>query len=312
MNRNDCDVARDLMPLAIDGVCSEGSQRFLNEHTAECVPCQALYNRMKTLSLPSVQPESNQEAQALKHGLKYLEKRFKALWISLAALACAFVLLLAAAGVQQTLRFYSAPAPLDMYTVSIYSNDAYVSMGVSGQFYKQVYNGFRRYEELTILGDTGEEALILTYSVDWFPYQYKEFTEWNQVASATPTPIPFKSKRTDTEDSVKVLLNPKRDYTYRFTDMLETNRLCMDDGKLYMLAGWDSVVTTTGRTLLVAQLGMPVSEIRITDGKETRTVYTRGDEITNYTADMLDESFLPQSGFLSPSDLEKYADLILK
>ena len=311
MNRNDCDIARDLMPLAIDGVCSEGSQRFLDAHTTACAPCKALYTRMKALPLPPIQPEPNQEAQALKRGLKYLGKRFKALWVALAALACAFVLLLAAAGIQQTLRFHSAPAPLDMYTVSIYRNDAYVSMGVSGQFYEQVYNGFRRYEERTILDDTGEEALILTYSVDWFPYQHKEFTDWNQVSAATPTPIPFKNKSNGTEDTVKELLNPKRDYAYKFTDMLETNRLCMDDGKLYMLAGWDSVVTTTGRTMLLANLGAPVYEIRVSDGKETRTIYTWGDEIDNYTVDMLDEYGLPQSGFLCPSDLEKYADLIL-
>lgn len=314
MNRNDCDIARDLMPLSIDGVCSEGSQRFLDEHVTACPPCQSLYGRMKTIQLPEFKAEPNQEAAALKRGLKYLGKRFKALWIALAALVCAFVVLLAAAGVQQTLRSYTTSAPLDMYEVSIYSNDALVSMGVSGTFNQQVYNGFGRDEQLTALVDTGVEAVILTYTVSWFPYQHKEFTDWNRVSSATPAPtiIPFKSKNTGTEDPVKELLNPKQNPEYRFTKMLETNQLCMDDGKLYMLAGWGSVTTTTGRTLLVPQLGMPVYEVRVTDGKEARTIYTRGDEIPNYTADMLDESGLPQSGFLCPSDLEKYADLIIK
>lgn len=315
MNQNNCEIARDLMPLSVDGVCSEGSQRFLDKHVEECQPCRDYYSGMKAGTLINMQVEPIQEAQALKQGLRWLGKRYKALWIAIAALACAFVLVLTAAGVQQTLRSYTNNAPIDMYHISIYSNDALVSMGVSGSFFSQVYNGFSRDEEYTTLDDTGKEAVILTYSVQWFPYQHKEIADsliQNSSATAAPTLVPFKSKSTETTDSVKELLNPKWNSDYRFTKMLETQQLCMDNGMLYMLAGWDSVVSTTGRTLLVAQPGTPVAEIRVSDGKESRTIYTRGDEIPNYTADMRDESGLPQSGCLSPSDLEKYADLIVR
>lgn len=318
MNQNNCEIARDLMPLSVDGVCSEGSQRFLDGHLAECKPCQDYFNGMKTGML-NIKMEPTQESKSLKKSLRHMSKRFKALWITLTALVCAFVLLLAAAGVQQTLRSYTNSAPLDMYTISIYSNDALVSMGVSGSFFSQVYNGFSRNEEYTTLDETGKEAVILTYAVQWYPFQHKEIAESlnknslaNSAATVAPTIIPFKSKNTDTEDSVIELRNPKWNSDYRFTKMLETQQLCMDNGMLYMLAGWDSVVSTSGRTLLVAQPGTPVYEIRVTDGKETRTIYTRGDDIPNYTADMLDENGLPKSGCLSPSDLDKYADLIVK
>lgn len=314
MNRNHCDIARDLMPLSVDGVCSEGSQRFLDDHVASCKPCDTLFAKMKA-GMPAIQAQPSDEAQALKKGLRYLGRRFKALWITLLALVCAFVMLLVAAGVQQTLRNYTAATPLDMYTISIYSNDALVSMGLSGSFFSQVYNGFSRENQPTILEDTGEEAVIRTYKVSWFPYQHKEIaSSLTEVSSATPAPttMPFKSKDTSTEDSVKELLNPQWNSDYRFTTMLETQQLCMDDGKLYLLDGWYSVETTTGRTMLVPQLGLPVAEIRVTDDKETRTIYTRGDEIPNYTADRVDEHGLPQSGMICPSDLDKYADLILK
>ena len=46
MNQNNCEIARDLMPLSIDGVCSEGSQRFLDTHVAECKPCQDYFAGM--------------------------------------------------------------------------------------------------------------------------------------------------------------------------------------------------------------------------------------------------------------------------
>lgn len=314
MNQNNCEIARDLMPLSVDGVCSEGSQRFLDGHLAECKPCQDYFSGMKAGML-NIKMEPTQEAKSLKKSLRHMGKRFKALWISLAALLCALVLLLTAAGIQQTLRSYTNSAPIDMYHISIYSNDALVSMGISGSFFSQVYNGFSRDEEYTTLDATGKEAVILTYSVQWFPYQHKEIADsliQNSSATVAPTMLPFKSKNTETTDSVKELLNPKWNSDYRFTKMLETQQLCMDNGMLYMLAGWDSVVSTSGRTLLVAQPGTPVSEIRVTDGKETQTIYTRGDELPNYTADMLDENGLPQSGFLSPSDLEKYADFIVK
>lgn len=313
MNRNDCEIARDLMPLSVDGVCSEGSQRFLEAHVAECKPCNDYFAGMKT-GILNIKMEPTQESKSLKQSLRHMGKRFKALWISLAALLCALVLLLTAAGIQQTLRSYTNSAPIDMYHISIYSNDALVSMGVSGSFFSQVYNGFSRDEEYTTLDATGKEAVILTYSVQWFPYQHKEIADsliQNSFATVAPTMLPFKSKNTETTDSVKELLNPKWNSDYRFTKMLETQQLCMDNGMLYMLAGWDSVVSTSGRTLLVAQPGTPVSEIRVTDGKETQTIYTRGDEIPNYTADMLDENGLPQSGCLSPSDLVKYSDLII-
>ena len=37
--KRDCEMARDLMPLCVDGVASEGSQEFVAAHAASCREC---------------------------------------------------------------------------------------------------------------------------------------------------------------------------------------------------------------------------------------------------------------------------------
>ena len=42
----DCEVARDLLPLYIDGVCSLESMRLVEDHLRECGACRMEYERM--------------------------------------------------------------------------------------------------------------------------------------------------------------------------------------------------------------------------------------------------------------------------
>ena len=57
--KNNCDMARDLMPLTIDGVASEASQNYVNEHLAECAECRAYLEGMKA----SLQEDARQAAR---------------------------------------------------------------------------------------------------------------------------------------------------------------------------------------------------------------------------------------------------------
>ncbi len=43
MNKIDCDICLDLMPLVIDGVASEQSERAVFEHTATCQSCKEIF-----------------------------------------------------------------------------------------------------------------------------------------------------------------------------------------------------------------------------------------------------------------------------
>ena len=54
--KNECNVARDLMPLVIDGVASEESRKYVDEHVENCHACELIYGEMHA-ALPQVNAE---------------------------------------------------------------------------------------------------------------------------------------------------------------------------------------------------------------------------------------------------------------
>ena len=302
MNRqNQCDIARDLMPLAIDGVCAEGSRRFLDEHLQQCPPCQGIYAQMRAAPIPMVTAAPAQEEQAFRQSLRCLGRRLRALWIALAVLAAAFIVLLGISGVQQLLWNRTDTAALDTYTVTFYRQDAMFCMNLSAAFPRQTYNGFMCDEKVVTGAENrtdAEKAVILTYSVSYFPEQARSFME----AMETVVPQGFMTREQGQ------LSSPVADF--RYNGGLQSNRLCVADGGLYLIGVKEYVMTSYGRPLTILMPDLPVSEIRFTDGKDTVTLYHWGDAIPNHSADRMDEYGVPQSGMLSPSDLERFRDLI--
>lgn len=268
MNRNDCDIARDLMPLSVDGVCSEGSQRFLDAHVAQCPPCRDTFAQMKA-GMPVLQPEPDQEAAALKKGLRWLGRRYKALWITVAALVCAFVLLLTASGVQHILWYWSADVPLDMSTTNISSTSALVSVTATVPFRAQYFNGQQFELETASEADnhTGQpEAVILTYTLHYFPHQLQQ-------------------------------------HLGEHTTPLAGYRLCHDGNNIYLIDGMEGVTTADGTTVMLLDPGLPVSEIRIKSGKDSKVIYTWGDTFDIKTEN-LTESGYPVSKIMLRKDYE--------
>lgn len=273
MNRNDCDIARDLMPLSVDGVCSEGSQRFLDNHVAQCPPCRDTFAQMKA-GMPTLHPEPDQEAAALKQGLRYLGKRFKALWITIAALVCALVLLLTAAGINQIVLNWVTDVPLDMCATTIGSTNALVYITASFPFLEQYYNGHQL--EMEIARDAANhtgypEAVILTYTMSYFPNQAKDF----------PNQFP----------------------DYRYTTSLTDFELCRDGNNIYLVDGMEGITTTDGDHLMLLDQGLPVSEIRVKAGKYGEVIYTWGDGF-NIKPEELTENGLPLSNIMLRKDYE--------
>ena len=272
MNRNDCDIARDLMPLSVDGVCSEGSQRFLDEHTALCAPCKALYARMKA-EPPVPRAEPAKESQALKKGLRWLGRRFKALWITLIALACVVVLVLTAAGINQIYLHQTADVPLELYGPYLSSSSAVVSLSASCQFNAMAY--IDHHVEQKIIGATQEnltgqpEAVILTYTLEYYPNQNKNLG----LAS-------------------------------NFSLTMSEYELCRDGSELYLIGGWDSTTASDGEHLLLVKTGLPVSEIRFQAGDTVKTIYTWGSDF-EILPDKLDDYFYPASRIMLQSDYEE-------
>lgn len=278
MNQNNCDIARDLMPLSVDGVCSEGSQRFLDGHVSQCQPCRDYFSGMKAGFQLPVKTEPTQEAQALKMSLRHVGRRFKALWITLIALACAFVLLLAAAGINQIHWNWVSPVPLDMSATTVGSTSALVYVTASFPFLKQHYNGQQLLVEVDSRDDNPTDqpnAVILTYTLTYFPYQVDD---WLDMAP-----------------------NPDFRYTFSLTDY----ELCRDGNHIYLVDEMKGVTTADGEHLMLIDQGAPVSEIRIKSGKDVKTIYTWGDDF-DIKPEEIDASGLPTSKIMLRKDYEAW------
>lgn len=281
MNQQDrCGVARDLMPLAVDGVCSEGSQRFLEEHIGECGPCRDMFTQMRAGDLPEMTVESAGDAQALSRGLRWLGRRFRALWIALAALAGAFVLLLIAAGINQIVWNWQSDIPLDQVSVRIHHTSPIVSITMSGQFLAQDYLGHQL--DIQTIDDTADnqtgqpQSVILTYTLRYYPRKAAE--------------------------SARLL--PDYRYTSGLTELLE---LCSDGERIYLVGGMEGTTPPDGKHLILLDTGLPVSEIRVKAGRDMRTIYTSGDPIDT-TPQALDENGLPTSRTMLRKDYEAWLD----
>ena len=80
--KHDCDIVRDLMPMCIDGTASKKARAMVNEHVAECPPCDRVYAEMKgeaQIELP-VQPAAPEFVTTVK---KMKNRRKRRTWLTL-------------------------------------------------------------------------------------------------------------------------------------------------------------------------------------------------------------------------------------
>ena len=48
MEQTKCDIVMDLLPLYVDGVCSEESKKIVEEHLKHCEECKQFLENMQT------------------------------------------------------------------------------------------------------------------------------------------------------------------------------------------------------------------------------------------------------------------------
>lgn len=80
--KHDCDIVRDLMPMCIDGTASEKARQMVDEHVAECMPCDKVYAEMKgetKIELP-VHPAAPEFVTTVK---KMKNRRKRRTWLTL-------------------------------------------------------------------------------------------------------------------------------------------------------------------------------------------------------------------------------------
>ena len=100
--KNECNVARDLMPLVIDDVASEESKQYVNEHVAECTECAIAYGEMR-VELPRISAEK--ERAALEKAAKTVSRK-RVLRASIAGVAAILMFLAMHLGVPRLLAWH--------------------------------------------------------------------------------------------------------------------------------------------------------------------------------------------------------------
>ena len=69
-----CNIIRDLMPLYIDGACSEESKKIIEEHLKECEECRAYLSSMNEENKIIERLSNEKEAQKI-YSFKVVKKR---------------------------------------------------------------------------------------------------------------------------------------------------------------------------------------------------------------------------------------------
>ena len=71
-----CKIIEDLLPLYIDEVCSEESNKMIEEHLSACSQCNEKLNRMKLGYVPEQEREQNlAEAEFMRNLSKKWNKK---------------------------------------------------------------------------------------------------------------------------------------------------------------------------------------------------------------------------------------------
>ena len=84
----ECDIVRDLLPLYVEQMSSEASNRVIEEHLAECEQCKIMYQEMKSPDLHIRYDRAPAESFN-----KYVKKEKRKIGLKAAALTTAIVLL---------------------------------------------------------------------------------------------------------------------------------------------------------------------------------------------------------------------------
>lgn len=93
----DCQIIRDLLPLYLDGVCSEPSRRLVEDHLSCCDDCQAVLTQLQQglTPIPEVVAARQQEAKPLLSLARVWQKvRRRSLWkgMLITALTCGLLI----------------------------------------------------------------------------------------------------------------------------------------------------------------------------------------------------------------------------
>lgn len=143
--KNECNIARDLMPLCIDGVASEESKKYVDDHIAECTECAVTYGEMR-VELPRINAEKEKAAmeQAAQEVNRKRRNRKRKL-VVLTALVTVQVVMAGCFGYDYASIRSERPVALDEY-------DAYLSCTREGS---QIFLNIDMEDDSLVFGVSG-------------------------------------------------------------------------------------------------------------------------------------------------------------
>ena len=112
MNKFDCEIIKDLLPLYADNVCSENSRKCVEEHLQECAECSEELRKIK--ECPSVPTVDEDLQKAVKNAGKRIKKGKKKTIIETVALVLILVILFGVIGMYRFI-LYAAKADHEVF-----------------------------------------------------------------------------------------------------------------------------------------------------------------------------------------------------
>lgn len=76
-----CDIVRDILPLYVDGACSEASAEMVKEHLNACADCNAIYQKLLSHTSEDVLHEES-ESVIMRHEAKEKQRGRKKITIA--------------------------------------------------------------------------------------------------------------------------------------------------------------------------------------------------------------------------------------
>lgn len=96
MNKISCDIIKDLLPLYVDGVCSENSKEIIEIHLADCDECKK-YFELLTMELPEIENDNREDVAFLDGVKRKIQKEVRINRLAAIVASVSVMIILAAA-----------------------------------------------------------------------------------------------------------------------------------------------------------------------------------------------------------------------
>ena len=121
-----CEIVQDLLPLYVDGACSEASAEMIKEHLETCADCKATYEQMCSHTSEDIL-QKEKDGVVKRHERKESQKVIKYIFIALAIIyvPMLFVMALFAGG---DAGFIATPYLFDLMVLFLYTYPCYLAL----------------------------------------------------------------------------------------------------------------------------------------------------------------------------------------